>query len=119
MPLTVVMCDVDGLKGFNDRSGHAAGDALLRRVADTLHATSRASDVLGRLGGDEFLILLPGEHRDGSAVARLRRALVGLPVSLGTADTAEHPDLDTLRRLADRRMYDDKREHQRWPRAGP
>jgi len=107
--VTVIVCDVDGLKTVNDRSGHEAGDALLRQVADRLRAATRASDVLGRLGGDEFLLVLPGETLDGSAVNRLRADLSDLPVSLGAADTREDPSLTVVRARADRRMYEAKR----------
>lgn len=85
--VAVVVCDVDGLKAVNDQHGHGAGDALLRRVGDRLRSTARASDVLGRLGGDEFLLLLPGEHHDGPALTRLHAVLADLPVSIGAADT--------------------------------
>lgn len=105
-----LVLDVDGLKQVNDTEGHHAGDELLRRVADGLRATSRASDVLGRSGGDEFLLLLPGETRDSPAVRRVLAALAdsGLPVSTGVADTDEVSDLTGVRALADERLYADK-----------
>lgn len=111
--VTVVMCDIDGLKAVNDSRGHAAGDALLRQVADALGSVSRASDVLGRVGGDEFLLMLPGEHHDGAMVARVASALDDLPVSFGAADTRENADLDAVRDSADRRMYERKRASRR------
>ncbi len=111
--VAVVMCDIDGLKSVNDTRGHAAGDALLRRVAERLGSVSRASDVLGRVGGDEFLLILPGEHHDGAVVASIAAALDDLPVSFGAADTRESADLDAVRDSADRRMYERKRAGRR------
>ena len=55
---SLVYFDVDGLKGINDRLGHAAGDAVLKAVAERLLAHVRASDTVGRMGGDEFAVLL-------------------------------------------------------------
>jgi diguanylate cyclase (GGDEF)-like protein len=58
-PLTVMMFDLDGFKQINDRYGHAAGDLLLRTFADRLNKAIRVSDVAVRMGGDEFMVLLP------------------------------------------------------------
>lgn len=58
-PLALLMVDLDALKPFNDRWGHAAGDTMLRRVADTLGANTRTSDTVARLGGDEMVVLMP------------------------------------------------------------
>lgn len=58
-PLALLMIDLDALKPFNDRWGHAAGDALLRRVAEALTANIRASDMAARLGGDEMVVVMP------------------------------------------------------------
>jgi len=62
LPLTLLMLDIDGLKPCNDALGHAAGDQVLRALADVLRAESRGSDLPARLGGDEFAVLLP--HTD-------------------------------------------------------
>lgn len=67
MPISVIMGDVNGLKVINDAFGHAAGDQLLKKAAETLKASCRSNDVISRYGGDEFLILLP---RTNEAVAK-------------------------------------------------
>jgi diguanylate cyclase len=108
--VTVVVCDVDGLKRVNDTSGHHAGDALLHAVAQRLRETVRARDVLGRSGGDEFVVLLPEVSTDGVEVARVREALVDLPVSVGVADTSDGRTLAHARAQADATMYRAKAE---------
>jgi diguanylate cyclase (GGDEF)-like protein len=79
-PISVIAIDIDHFKLINDRFGHEAGDAVLRRVAQTLQATVRNSDVAARVGGEEFVVLLPetGLHAAGEAAERLRAAVAGL-----------------------------------------
>ena len=87
--LSVAVCDVDGLKELNDRQGHAAGDALLRGIAERWRADARAADLIARVGGDEFAILLPGadEVAAQDVVERLVGALPpGTSVSFGIAE---------------------------------
>ena len=72
--LAVVMIDLDGFKKVNDRFGHAAGDELLRQVSATLKASLRTGDVVGRFGGDEFLVLL--EHCAEEDAVRITSALI-------------------------------------------
>ena len=73
-PLSVVMCDLDHFKLVNDTYGHECGDAVLRAVADELRATLRSLDLVYRIGGEEFLVLLPGHDED--AALRVAQRLV-------------------------------------------
>ena len=118
-PLSVVLIDADHFKHVNDSFGHAAGDAVLRHLAAGLSATFRAMDVVARLGGEEFVVLLPGCDIDAaSAVAqRLCERIAGqtvevdgkslrYTVSVGVATMdAEVPSVDALIERADLAMY--------------
>ncbi len=114
--------DLDGFKDVNDRHGHAAGDAVLRGVADRLRAGVRPSDTVARVGGDEFVILVENATDAGLEAlrSRLRRAVcapievagqtlnVGVSVGVARADRGATTPQDLLSR-ADARMYDAKR----------
>ena len=73
-PASVIYFDLNGFKGINDRYGHAAGDAVLIAVAERLLAAVRAEDVVGRIGGDEFAVLL--QRADAPAAAAKAEALL-------------------------------------------
>jgi diguanylate cyclase (GGDEF)-like protein/PAS domain S-box-containing protein len=119
----VIYIDVDRLKWVNDQLGHTAGDELLRIVADRLVATVRAGDTLGRVGGDEFLVVCPGivgaepalsvADRIATAVnrpARLSAATLDLQVSIGVAHSGRRAiSADRLVAHADTAMYASKR----------
>jgi len=124
-PLSVILCDLDHFKEVNDTHGHLAGDAVLREGAAALRRCLRATDVLGRYGGEEFLAVLPQVDlaAAGAAAERLRQALEGCAVSLesgarvaitgsfGVSSQCElstHPTADLLVSLADRRLYEAK-----------
>ncbi|HJV23249.1 MAG TPA: GGDEF domain-containing protein [Holophagaceae bacterium] len=84
-PFSVILCDLDFFKGVNDTHGHPAGDAVLRIFAEVTAQTFREPDMVGRIGGEEFLVLLPETDSDGALVGaeRLRRALEATPVDIG------------------------------------
>lgn len=131
--VAVCYVDLDRFKEVNDAHGHAAGDLVLRTVAQRLVAALRAPDTVGRIGGDEFVIVTPRlASRDGAAtvVARLRAALRG-EVTLadgtrvavdGSVGVALYPDAATeaepLLAAADAALYHDKaaRRADRWRR---
>jgi two-component system cell cycle response regulator len=79
------MTDIDHFKRINDRFGHAAGDEVLREAARRFLAVCRVSDVLGRYGGEEFLLLLPETGGDDGMTTgdKLRRVLAERPVETG------------------------------------
>jgi diguanylate cyclase (GGDEF)-like protein/PAS domain S-box-containing protein len=118
----VLFIDLDGFKQVNDEHGHAAGDRLLRRVAERLRTAVREQDLVGRIGGDEFLILCPeiGGHEPAVALAEriadlLRRDVAlsagGRQASIGVAwSSGEAIDAEALIARADRAMYESKRE---------
>ena len=121
IPFSCAIMDVDHFKRINDAHGHAAGDEVLRQMADRLRATLRAYDRLGRYGGEEFLILLPGADLDVAlgAAERLREAMVagvtsrgGQPVSasFGVAQWEPGETASQLLARADQAMYQAKAE---------
>ncbi len=124
--LAVVFLDLDHFKEVNDRLGHAAGDELLRLVAERLRGASRDEDVVGRLGGDEFLVVCPNVKTSAVADQLARRlhdviaqpALVGgqpcVPeASVGLAWTDRSLDVGVLVARADSEMYKAKRTRAR------
>lgn len=116
-PLSAIMLDLDHFKQINDTYGHGRGDDVLAAVGATLPTTVRASDFVGRLGGDEFIVLLPETGPEQAAVAaeKIRAALADIAVagverditaSLGVATIPDHAgDADQLVRNADRALY--------------
>lgn len=115
-PFVLAFVDVDGLKARNDTAGHAAGDALLRRVTDTIRSHVRAYDLIVRHGGDEFLCgisdLPLGEATRRFAVARSELAGThGDSMSVGLAELRPTETLHDLIGRADAAMYADRGRH--------
>ena len=120
----VMVLDIDHFKNFNDTYGHQWGDTVLKHVARTLAAAKRNEDVMGRIGGEEFLILLTAldEHIAEDAANRLREKLASLPIVAAgqgvtvtiSAGLAIFPldgrDWESLFSVADARLYAAKRE---------
>jgi diguanylate cyclase len=122
------MVDLDGFKLINDSHGHEVGDELLRQISRNLRGAIRTPDTLARLGGDEFIIIVtdlpsdePAEALADASATRIFHALRkqlsinGNAVSVtGSIGVALYPDDGTdevlLRRLADQRMYEQKRQ---------
>jgi diguanylate cyclase len=124
----LLMLDLNGFKFINDSHGHEIGDEVLQHISDNLRGAIHAPDTLARLGGDEFIIIatgLPGDQPTESiaeaSVARISEAL-RKPVNVsgnaftvtGSIGVAVYPDDTTdeglLHRLADQRMYQQKRQ---------
>jgi diguanylate cyclase (GGDEF)-like protein len=118
-PVSVLMVDLDHFKKINDQFGHAVGDRALQTFARTAAAKLRATDIIGRLGGEEFAAILPATNLPFAVVAaeRVREAfeeaakeIDGLPiggtVSIGASATHEADcDIDALLAMADRALY--------------
>lgn len=120
-PLTVSYIDINNLKIVNDKQGHDAGDKLITTVSSILKSTIRGSDILTRLGGDEFLIIYRDMSREASEkvweriqekFAQKSTPEVPISVSYGSVeyDRARHDYLDDLIKEADEKMYANKRE---------
>jgi diguanylate cyclase (GGDEF)-like protein len=118
-PVCLLLCDVDNFKAINDHYGHDRGDAVLRDIAYVLRKQLRSFELIYRLGGEEFLVVLPGlDHAGGLDVAeRLRLAVqderpagVTVTISLGlSAGCGEQVDYDPLFKAADEALYEAKR----------
>jgi len=115
-PISVVVADIDNLKICNDTKGHAAGDALIRAAARMLSDSFRVEDIVARIGGDEFAVIIPGMGRDDvvkiiervKATIALMRHDPGectLSISLGSDSCDDPADIYHAFRRADEEMY--------------
>ncbi|MCG9555462.1 sensor domain-containing diguanylate cyclase [Vibrio sp. Isolate31] len=121
----VVNIDLDGFKAINDTYGHAAGDQVLIECANRIRSELRVSDIVARIGGDEFLVLLPriiDAQHVSSIVTKLRKSICSTPVvyeshsiylriSVGwVINNNNYNDVDALLKAADEKMYEKKRQ---------
>ncbi len=110
----IAFVDVDGLKGVNDRDGHAAGDRVLRTLAATMRANLRSYDPIVRFGGDEFILGISSidtgevQHRIGVIDQSLRNA-TGVGITAGLAELTSNESLDELTAKADAALLEAKR----------
>ncbi|MEA2982174.1 MAG: hypothetical protein QOF09_3997 [Alphaproteobacteria bacterium] len=117
LPVSVLMFDLDRFKSINDRFGHAVGDDALRVFAATASASMRSTDVIGRLGGEEFAAIIPGNALEAGLVAeRLRAAFeaagvmisghkIGATVSIGIVTAIPPVEIEPMLARADAALY--------------
>lgn len=120
---SVMIIDLDHFKSINDRYGHPAGDAVLKLFADVVNSVARRSDIIGRLGGEEFAIVLPStstsealefserlHHAIGQAVLKYQGSAIRYTASIGLSeyDTESEDSIDDLLARADLALYQAK-----------
>jgi diguanylate cyclase (GGDEF)-like protein/putative nucleotidyltransferase with HDIG domain len=123
-PLVVMVLDLDGFKGINDRFGHLAGNKVLQRIAEGLRSVCREYDCVARMGGDEFVVILGGAAREAAVAKSLQYQQITrevglalyqediLSVSVGVACFPEDGEnAEELLAVADKRMYQAKQAH--------
>ena len=121
----VLIIDIDHLKSINDQHGHPAGDAVLKLLAEVVNSVARRSDIVGRLGGEEFAMLLPSTNTDearefcerlheaiGKAVLNYQNSVIRYTVSIGltASSTGSLDSIENLLAHADLALYQAKRD---------
>lgn len=122
-PVSIVLSDLDHFKRVNDSLGHAAGDAVLKAVADAIRSSLRSQDVAARWGGEEFILLLPDTGKEGAVhVAETARAAIAalvidpggsriqVTLSLGVAEHSADRSIEETIAQADAALYMAKEE---------
>jgi diguanylate cyclase (GGDEF)-like protein len=122
-PISVILVDIDHFKAINDTFGHAAGDAILIAIADLLRRHMRQSNAVARIGGEEFILLLPGTAQQNAYTladrlrlelaeqhfGSLHSGLQKITASFGVAEHTPHQTLHDIMSIADRMLYEAKR----------
>jgi two-component system, cell cycle response regulator len=114
-PVSIIVVDLNGLKEVNDSRGHESGDRLIQQAAAVLRGAFRGGDVVARIGGDEFAVIMPSASEEvvQTTVVRVRRQVSDnnseLSMALGYAVAQTRHELKKALSLADERMYVDKR----------
>ncbi|HEX5808820.1 MAG TPA: sensor domain-containing diguanylate cyclase [Anaerolineales bacterium] len=121
-PVSILMADLDNLKVINDRNGHKAGDESIVKAAQLLKKSFRTEDIIARVGGDEFGVLLPqtGAAELAEIVSRLSHEIAGqqdalFSLSMGWAFAGENASLMDLMHQADVQMYQEKKRRKEGP----
>ncbi len=122
-PVSILVLDMNGLKEINDTQGHAAGDELLIISAEVIRKAFRPDDIVARIGGDEFVVILPATNKETAQeiVARVKQVIEeynqknpdGNPISfsVGFSSNETTPNLQDVLREADREMYKHKAKY--------
>lgn len=126
-PITLVMCDVNGLKMINDHYGHASGDMVIKQTAAILKASTRQGDIVARIGGDEFLLVLQkckkeaaiqvilrieaGQAAYNNQVQMSKNKQPRISIACGLAEASERCQWELALQASDEAMYLNKQAH--------